>query len=273
MRDPRRASRIVSYILLAPIVAFFVSPILWLIVTPFSIRPSLFISLNGFTLNNFARVFQNRTAVNAFRNSLIISVSVVVLVTTCALLAAYVLSRHDFKGRNVLLYMLVLFSSVVSGAAAMVPIFILNLRLGLINTELGVILTLSGGIMPTALFILKDFFDSIPRTYEEAALVDGSSPLQVMFRIFLPLSSKGVIVIAMLVFTQSWSNFLVPFVLLRSTSKYPVSVAIYTFFSEVGVPDIGMISAYAFLYTLPVIFAYVLIERKFGFSFYGGIKG
>ena len=273
MKDPRRTNKIVSYIILAPIVAFFICPILWLLVTPFSIKPSLFISLNGFTLNNFVRVFQNRTAINAFRNSLIISVSVVMLVTTCALFAAYVLSRYDFRGRNVLLYMLVLFSSVVSGAAAMVPIFILNLRLGLVDTELGVILTLSGGIMPTALFILKDFFDSIPRTYEEAALVDGSSPLQLMFRIFLPLSSKGIIVIAMLVFTQSWSNFLVPFVLLRSTSKYPVSSAIYTFFNEVGVPDIGLISAYAFLYTLPVIFAYVLIERKFGFSFYGGIKG
>lgn len=273
MKDPRMVNKIVSYILLVPIVAFFISPIIWLIVTPFSMRPSLFISLSGFTLNNFVRVFQNKTAINAFRNSLIISVSVVILVTVCALFAAYVLSRHDFRGRNVLLYMLVLFSSVVSGAAAMVPIFILNLRLGLVNKELGVILTLSGGIMPTALFILKDFFDSIPRTYEEAALVDGSSPLQVMFRIFLPLSSKGIIVIAMLVFTQSWSNFLIPFVLLRSHTKYPVSVAIYTFFSEVGVPDIGMISAYSLFYTLPVIFAYLIIERKFGFSFYGGIKG
>lgn len=273
MRDPRRVGKIVSYILLAPIIAFFVSPMVWLIVTPFSVRPSLFISLDGFTLNNFMRVFQNKTAMNAFRNSLIISVSVVLLVTTCALFAAYVLSRYDFRGRNILLYILVLFSSVVSGAAAMVPIFILNLRLGLVNKELGVILTLSGGIMPTTLFILKDFFDSIPRTYEEAALVDGSSPLQVMFRIFLPLSSKGIVVISMLVFTQSWSNFLVPFVLLRSHTKYPVSVAIYTFFSEVGVPDIGMISAYSLLYTLPVIFAYLLIERKFGFSFYGGIKG
>ncbi len=273
MKDPKRLSKIISYIILAPILAFFVAPILWLLVTPFSLRPSLFISISKPTLNNFIRVFQNKTAINAFKNSVIISVGVVLLVTICALFAAYVLSRHYFKGRDILLYILVLFSSIVTGVAAMVPIFMLNLRLGLIDKELGVILTIAGGMLPTSIFILKDFFDSIPRSFEEAALVDGSSPLQIMFKIFLPLSSKGIIVIAMLVFAQSWSNFLIPFILLRTHTKYPVSIAIYTFFTEVGVPDIGMISAYALLYTAPVIVMYFLVERKFGFSFYGGIKG
>ncbi|MGJ8453967.1 carbohydrate ABC transporter permease [Pseudothermotoga sp. U03pept] len=273
MRDPRRISKITTYIILSPILAFFIAPILWLLVTPFSSRPSLFISFSTPTLENFVKVFQNKTAVTAFKNSVIISVGVVLLVTTCALFASYVLSRHYFRGRDILLYVLVLFSSIVTGVAAMVPIFILNLRFGLIDKELGVILTMTGGMLPTSIFILKDFFDSIPRTFEEAALVDGSSPLQVMFRIFLPLSSKGIIVIAMLVFAQSWSNFLIPFILLRSHTKYPVSIAIYTFFTEIGVPDIGMISAYALLYTTPVIVTYFLIERKFGFSFYGGIKG
>ena len=77
----------------------------------------------------------------------------------------------------------------------------------------------------------------------------------------------------MLVFVNSWSNFLIPFVLIRSPRLYPISIAIYSFFTEVGVPDIGLISAYSLLYTLPVIVVYIFIERKFGFSFYGGIKG
>ncbi|MGB9820026.1 MAG: carbohydrate ABC transporter permease [Pseudothermotoga sp.] len=273
MKDPRRLSKVLSYIILAPILSFFIAPVLWLFVTPFSSRPSLFISFSTPTLSNFARVFQNKTAINAFKNSVVISVGVVLLITVCALFAAYVLSRHYFRGRDILLYVLVLFSSIVTGVAAMVPIFMLNLKLGLIDRELGVILTMAGGMLPTSIFILKDFFDSIPRAFEEAALVDGSSPMQVMFRIFLPLSSKGIIVIAMLAFAQSWSNFLIPFILFRSHMKYPVSIAIYTFFSEVGVPDIGMISAYALLYTAPVIVMYFLVERKFGFSFYGGIKG
>ncbi|MFN3283307.1 MAG: hypothetical protein ACK40Q_03650 [Pseudothermotoga sp.] len=89
MKDPKRLSKIISYITLAPILAFFVAPILWLLVTPFSLRPSLFISISTPTLNNFIRVFQNKTAINAFKNSVIISVGVVLLVTICALFAAF----------------------------------------------------------------------------------------------------------------------------------------------------------------------------------------
>ncbi len=261
------------YLGLAIVISFFTAPLLWLFVTPFSSMPSLSVEIRGFTLEHFKKVFENETAILAFRNSLIISVGTVLVVTFSSLLAAYVMSRYDFKGKNVLLYILILFSSVVTGAAAMVPLFMLNLKLGLLDSYTGVILTLSGGLLPTSIFILKDFIDSIPRTYEEAALVDGSTPLQVMTRIFLPLSSKGIIVISMLVFVNSWSNFLIPFVLIRSPRLYPISIAIYSFFTEVGVPDIGLISAYSLLYTLPVIVVYIFIERKFGFSFYGGIKG
>ena len=275
-RMKRRMSLLdaVRYILIIPIVAFFIAPIIWLFITPFSAKPSLSISLSGgVTLDNFVRVFKNPTAILAFRNSLIISVGTVLIVTFSALFASYVLSRHYFKGRDLLLYILILFSSVVTGIAAMVPLFMMNLKMGLVDKHLGVILTMSGGLLPTSIFILKDFIDSIPKTYEEAALVDGSSPFQVMTRIFLPLSSKGIIVIAMLVFVNSWSNFLIPFILLRSNNLYPISIAIYTFFNEIGIPDIGMISAYSLMYTLPVIIIYIFIERKFGFSFYGGMKG
>jgi len=271
-RRPLSALEVIRYVALAPILAFFLAPVVWLFVTPFSSRPSLSISFGEPTLSNFTRVFQNKIALLAFRNSLIIALGTVVLVTMAALLAAYVLSRRRFKGRDFLLYILILFSSVVTGVAAMVPLFMMNLKLGLVDKHLGVILTMSGGLLPTSIFILKDFIDSISVTYEEAALVDGSTPLQVMFRIFLPLSSRGVIVIAMLTFVNAWSNFLIPFILLRSITLYPVSIAIYTFFTEIGVPDIGMISAYSLLYTLPVIIVYLLIEKRFGFSFYGGLK-
>lgn len=242
---------VIRWLISIPIISLFIAPIIWLFVTPFSAKPSLSISINeGVTLNNFIRVFKNPTAILAFRNSLIISAGTVF--TFSALLAAYVLSRHYFRGRDILLYLLILLSSVVTGIAAMVPLFMMNLKLGLIDKHLGVILTMSGGLLPTSIFILKDFIDSIPKTYEEAALVDGSTPFQVLTKIFLPLSSKGIIVIAMLVFVNSWSNFLIPFILLRSNNLYPISIAIYTFFSEIGVPDIGMISAYSLMYTLPV---------------------
>lgn len=90
-----------------------------------------------------------------------------------ATLAAYALSRVRLPGRDLLLYVLLLFSSVVSGTAAMVPLFLLVFELGLINTYLGVTLVLTGGLLPAAIFILKDFTDTTPTSYEESARVFG----------------------------------------------------------------------------------------------------
>ena len=268
-----RFSGAVNYIFLSVIVSFFIAPVIWLFVTPFSSSPSLSISLGTPTLSNFSSVFKDPAAVYSFGNSIIIAVGVTLLTVICASLAAYIFSRYHFKGSNFLIFILILFSNIVSGTAAMVPLYMLNISLGLINSYLGVIFTIAGGGIPTSIFILKSFFDSIPKSYEEAALVDGSSYSQMLLHIFLPLSKKGIIVIATLSFISAWGNFLIPFILLSSQNTYPASVTIYNFYTEMGLPNIGLISAYALLYTLPVVIGYLVVNKVFGFSFYGGIKG
>jgi multiple sugar transport system permease protein len=112
----------------------------------------------------------------SLRNSLLLALYAMVLVVAAATLAAYALSRVRLPGRDLLLYVLLLFSSVVSGTAAMVPLFLLVFELGLINTYLGVTLVLTGGLLPAAIFILKDFTDTTPTSYEESARVFGASP-------------------------------------------------------------------------------------------------
>ena len=93
--------------------------------------------------------------------------------TIAAALAAYGISRSNLPGRQMLTYVLILFSSVVTGTASMVPIFRLIYDLGLINTHIGVILSMTGGLLPSAIFIMQDFVDGMPRSYEEAAMVSG----------------------------------------------------------------------------------------------------
>lgn len=253
-------------------VGFFL-PLLWLILTPFAAAPTLAVKLPSLSLQSFAEIWKNRTAVLAFRNSIILSLGAMALVLLLGSLAAYALSRSRFAGKDTLLYLLLLFSSIVTGVAAMVPIYALNNKLHLIDTHLGVILVFTAGFLPTAVFILKDFIDGIPRAYEEAALVDGSSSLALFRYVAFPLSRPGLAVIAVLTFVNTWSNFLIPFVLLRSGEKAPIAVAIYQFFTEMGVPRIGVISAYSLLYTAPVLGIYFWISKRYGFGFFGGLKG
>src|SRR5215216_2699218 len=132
-----------------------------------------------------------------------------VLVVAAATLAAYALSRVRLPGRDLLLYVLLLFCSVVSRTAAMVPLFLLVFELGLINTYLGVTLVLTGGLLPAAIFILKDFTDTTPTSYEESARVFGASPFQILRDVVVPLVRPGMAVIAVWTIVNGWGNFLI----------------------------------------------------------------
>lgn len=267
-------ARIGFYVGAALFSSFFALPLVWLLLAPFNPRATLSVALpETFSLANFQTVFANTFAVRALlQNSMIQAVGAMVLVTLLATLAAYALSRAAIRGKTVLTYGLVLFSSVVTGTAAMVPIFLLIFRMGLIDTHLGVILVFTGGFLPAAVFIMRDFVDSIPRSYEESALVAGATPWGVFRDIAVPIVRPGMMVVAVWTFVNVWGGFLIPFILLRSPDKMPASVAIYSFYSEAGTPVITLTAAYSLLYTLPVLLLYLFVNWRYGFRFFGGIK-
>jgi multiple sugar transport system permease protein len=253
--------------------AIFALPLVWFAFAPFNARAELGLAIpEPFTLANFATVFQNSFAMQALFNSLVQAFGGVVFVGTAATLAAYALSRSSVPGKGAVTYILLLFSSVVSGSAAMVPIFLIISAAGLIDTHLAVILVFAGGLLPTAMFILRDFIDAIPRSYEESAMVAGASPLQAFFDVALPVIRPGIVVVVVWAFVNIWGSFLIPFILLRSDNLMPASVAIYSFYSEAGTPIVTLLAAYSLLYSLPVIVLYLFVNWKFGFRFFGGIK-
>ena len=270
----RYLSRLGFSALAALLGALFALPLVWFFFAPFNARAELGLAIpSPFTLANFATVFENRTAMRALLNSLIQSVGGVIFVGIAATLASYGLSRSALPGKGAVTYVLLLFSSVVSGSAAMVPIFLIVSALGLIDTHLAVILVFAGGLLPTAMFILRDFIDGIPRTYEESAMIAGASPLQAFFDVALPVIRPGIVVVVVWAFVNIWGSFLIPFILLRSDELMPASVAIYSFYSEAGTPIVTLLAAYALIYSLPVIVLYLFVNWKFGFRFFGGIKG
>ena len=270
--------RYVKYFLLAALFLFFALPLVWLAVTPFSTRPSMSLALPGVTLANFSWAWERGGWVSNWRpflSSLILSFGAMIIISVTGAIGAYGLSRSAFRGQAAVLYGLLLLSSIVTGVAAMVPVYWLVLKLRLVDSYLGVVLVFAGGYLPTALFILKDFMAGVPRAYEEAALVDGSSSWQVFRNVALPLARPGIAVIALLAFINAWSNFLIPFILFTShaTAKYPLAVAIFRFQDEMGILKLGRIASYSLAYALPVIAVYLFISKKYGFGFFGGIKG
>jgi multiple sugar transport system permease protein len=270
---PQLLARIGFSALAAIIGILFALPLIWFIFAPFNARAELGIAIpDPWTLQNFLTVFGNGFAMRGLLNSLIQSVGGVILVAAAATLAAYALSRSSIPGKSIVTYVLLLFSSVVSGTAAMVPIFLIISSVGLMDTHIAVILVFAGGLLPTAMFILRDFIDGIPKTYEESAMVAGASPVQAFFDVALPVIRPGIVVVVVWAFVNIWGSFLIPFILLRSDDLMPSSVAIYSFYSEAGTPIVTLLAAYSLIYSLPVVALYLFVSWKFGFRFFGGIK-
>ena len=264
--------RVLFYTLLSLVAPFFALPLLWLVFTPFDRHPGLSVKLPDFTLDSFRLLQQNPYALTSLKNSVLIAGATMLMVVVFAALAAYALSRVRIPGRDALLYSLLLLSSIVTGTAAMVPIFLLMFQINLIDSRTGVSLVLAGGLLPAAIFILKDFMDATPRSYEESARVFGASPLQVLRHVVLPIARPGLATVAVWAMVNAWGDFLVAFILLRDPEKSPAGVVMYTFYTEGGQANLPLISAFSLLYAIPVVALYLFVSRRYGFRFYGGIK-
>ena len=101
----------------------------------------------------------------------------------------------------------------------------------------------------------------------------GASPFQILRDIVLPHARPGLAVIGVWVFVNVWSNFLIPFILTRDPGKMPAAVVIYNFYSEGGQANLRLISSFGLLYSIPVVVLYLVVNRRYGFRFYGGLKG
>ena len=277
MTDLQRAfrrvlSRVVFVIFLMLVGVFFALPMAWLVVAPFDENPTMAVKWPSWTLANFQRLLDNPYAMGSIVNALILALGAMTVTVVFATVASYALSRVRIPGRDGLLYAMLLLSSIVTGTAAMVPTFQLMNAIGLINTHSGVILVLAGGLLPTVIFILKDYMDSVPKSYEESARLYGASPFRILADIVVPVARPGIAFVAIWAVVQVWGNFLIPYILLRDPASQPAAVLMFTFYTESGQADLRLISAFSLIFALPVILIYFFVNRKFGFRFYGGIK-
>ena len=265
-------ARMLLIVFMVVVGLFFALPMAWLVVAPFDGAPSMSVRWPDWTLNSFRTLLDNPYALRSIGNSLLLAGGTMALTVVTGTLASYALSRVRIPGRNAMLYGLLLLSSIVTGTAAMVPTFQLMNTVGLIDTQVGVMLVLTGGLLPTVIFILKDFMDSVPTSYEESARLYGASRLQVLAHVVVPVARPGIAFVTIWGLVQVWGNFLVPFLLLRDPVSQPAAVLMYTFYTESGQADLRLISAFSLIFVVPVLIVYLIVNRKFGFRFFGGIK-
>ncbi|HEX6482087.1 MAG TPA: carbohydrate ABC transporter permease [Ktedonobacteraceae bacterium] len=262
-----------AYLILVLLGLFFLVPLLWPILASFNPNASLSVAIPApFSLVNFQTIITSGLVAGPFGNSLILAISTMVLVIILASLAAYPLSRYQFPLKGPLMYA-ILFASALPVLALVTPLYAMYASLNLVDTLQGVILFFVASSLPFCIWLMKNFFDSVPIELEEAAWIDGASIFQALFRVLLPIAAPGIAVVGVWSFLVAWTNFFVPLIILQSQNLLPASVHIYTFFGSYGQVNYGQLAAYAMLYALPAVVLYTLVSRFFVRGVSGGLKG
>jgi ABC-type glycerol-3-phosphate transport system permease component len=263
------------YIIVAVMFAAFVGPILWLVSVSLQTRSSLFGAKSfadmSLTLEHYEAVLTSPTFLSALLNSIIIGLSTVVLSLVAGVPAAYALSVGRFRGRQAFLISLVVMR-MLPGIALLIPLYIIYRVTGLLNTRTAIVLAYSSFCVPLVIWIMKNFFDDVPRELEESAVVDGAGRLTAFLAIILPMVRPGIVAVAILTLLAAWNEFLLAVVLTNNrTVTLPVFMAGYS--SETGV-DWGQLAAAGILVTVPVIAFSFLVQKHLvsGLSA-GAVKG
>jgi len=232
-------------------------PFIWLVLTSFK-RPIDYLSWppvvvpDIWTLSNYKMILEKPMIFNNFANSMIIAVVSTLLAVLIGSAGAYGLLRTKlpFKLNNIILIW-ILITRMYPAIATAVPYFVLIQKLGLIDTKIALIITYTSFSLPFVVWLMLGFFQGIPKSLEDAAIVDGCNFFQRFVRIIFPLSAPGIIATTILSFILAWNEFLFA-VILTSLNAKTIPVVIAGFITDKGL-EWGEMSALGVAFVLPVI--------------------
>jgi len=259
-------ARAAIYVLLVTAFIITVVPMIWIALS--SLRESSAIAANPLALpippnwDNYRFAWQDGQISTAFRNSVVITVCSTSMVIAVCTLAGYVLARLKFLGRDVV-FVLFILGLMIPFEAMLVPFYFRMRSYGLLNNPLAVILSFTAFTVPVGIFVMRTFFADIPQEIEDATRVDGSNEFQMFGHVMLPMAMPGVVSLSILSSVWSWNDFIRPFIFLTREETRTLPLAVVLFEGDYGLIDLGGVFASALISFLPILLAYIFLQRSF----------
>lgn len=263
VRPPFPGGTLLTILILGIGAVLMIAPFLWIMLAAFGDTTEIFkLPPRWFpqnpSLKNFEDVF-NQLPYHLFMfNSLKLAVIVTVgQLITCSM-AAYAFARLHFPGKNVL-FVLLLSALMIPGQMTIVPLFILVRNMGLYNTHAALILP--GLINPFGVFLLRQYFITIPSELEDAARVDGANAFTIYWRIILPLSGPVLTTLAILTFVGVWNQYFFPLIMINSPELQVITVGLTLLRGQYGAGALGPIAAALTMAIVPVLIVFLLLQK------------
>ncbi|MFF2487927.1 carbohydrate ABC transporter permease [Microbacterium sp. NPDC058062] len=267
------------YLVALVVAAVAVGPVLYVFLGGFRTTADLNANPAGlpdpFTVQNWITVLGSPRFWGNLFASTVLAVATTAGVVIAGIMAAFVLARYDFKGREGL-YTLFAAGLMFPLTVAALPLTLLLRTLGLHGTYLGVIIPGIAFALPTTIIILVPFLRAIPDELEEAAMIDGASRLGFFWRILLPLAKPGLITVGILAFVASWNGYLLPLLVISTGTLpqelWPLPLGVTQFSTQYS-QDTGAVLAYTSLAMIPALVFFLLAEKRIVGGLTGAVKG
>lgn len=242
------------------VMVFLVYPTAWIIVASFKTPATMFSSTRfDFTLENYVALFQTGFARNIL-NSLYLCVGAVLISTFVSTIAAYTFSRMRFRGKG-LIFGSVLLGQCFPWIILVTPLFILLARMGMLNNHLSMLFVYTAITIPFSVYLLVGYLEGVPRSLDEAAIIDGCSRFQAIWLVIFPIMLPGIVATATYAFMLCWTEYLFALAFLTKTQLKTMPLALYAFFGE-DTSEWGKIMAASALTTAPTLLLFLPLQTR-----------
>lgn len=263
-RTEKRLHHAFSMLSLALVLLVVLFPIYWMILTGIKPKSELYLPdpklwTSNPTLDNARSLFERTPFLTQLRNSLIVSSVTTTITIIVGALAGYSVSRLRYPGRD-FFASAIFFIYLIPGILTLIPLYVFLSRVGVLNTLYALMLAYLAGTVPFAIWVLKGYFATIPYEMEDAALVDGCTRLQALYKVILPLAAPGLVACGIFAFTLSWNEYLLAMLFNNNKNLWTLPVGL----AGLVYGDVflwGEIMIGAFLMSIPVLVLYVLAQR------------
>lgn len=213
----------------------------------------------GASFDNYVELFTGRAFLLWLANSTFVALTVTVTGVVLASTAGYAFSRYSFIGKKFGLLSL-LVTQMFPATMLLLPMYIMLVKLQLINTFIGIVIMYSATALPFCIWQMKGYYDTIPASLEEAGRIDGASQWQIFFRIILPLAAPALVITALFSFMAAWTEYVVAAQILQDTDLWTLPLGLKSFESNMG-SEWGLYGAASVLVTVPVVILFLSLSR------------
>lgn len=263
LAENRRKS-LIAFLMAVIVVVVMLWPFAWMLSTSLKNPDEVYSRMPNWipqnpTLQNYKHVWYETLFPRWFLNSLTVAVFTTLFSLILSVTASYTISRLKFRGRT-LFSIWLLYTQMIPHVFLLLPLFVIIRKMGLINTFTSLVITNSTFALPFSVWMLKGYFDTIPRDLEDAARIDGCTYVGAMWRVIMPLSAPGIAAVGLYTFIVSWQEYMFSLTFARTTEMRTLPVGISLMLGDTRVLW-GRLMAASVLVTLPVAIAFVYLQK------------